>query len=208
MQLIGNTWIPDGDMHFAGVFQNNDIFCPQDLLTGLEFVKEWDCAIDGGAHVGSWTRYMARGFGHVFSFEPQPENYQCLIRNTAGLENVKATRVALGEFYRPSVCMEPGTNTGGWHVGEGSGVAMMALDEFRPLRSRKVGYLKLDVEGCEWFAIKGAQKLIRRCWPVVQVEEKGHEKRYYNSPQARELLESMGYKEAARSGRDVIFTKD
>lgn len=207
MQKVGSTWIPDGDHCFATVFSKSDIFTPQDLLAGLEFVKEWDCAIDGGAHVGSWTRYLARGFNQVYAFEPQVDNYQCLSANTNGLANVEARRTALGDRWRAFVGLEPGTNTGGWHIKEGQGVSMMPLDEFGPLTKRKVGYLKLDVEGYEYYALVGAKSLVERCNPVIQVEQKGHEKKYYDSPDARSLLNSWGYKEVAKSGRDVIFTR-
>lgn len=207
MRKVGNTWIPDVDPHFEVVFAASDIFTPQDLLEGLKHVTEWDCAIDGGAHVGSWTRYLARGFSHVWAFEPQVENYQCLCANVAGLENVETRRTALGERWRAFVGMEPGSTTGGWHISEGNGVCMMPLDELRPLDKRKVGYLKLDVEGYEWYSLMGAKNLVERCNPVVQVEQKGHEKRY-DTPTARTLLNSWGYREVGQSGRDVIFKRD
>ena len=204
MYLAGQTWIPDGDEYFRPYFEGCDVFEGNNLETGLSFVKEWECAVDGGAHVGSWSRALATKFKHVYSFEPQTENFLCLLRNTSGFTNVQPRRMALGSRYG-FASLEPGNNSGCWHISEGSGVNMMPLDEFRPLRTLKVGYLKLDVEGYERFALEGARNLLRRCKPVVQIEEKvlSHS---YEGGTARDLLETMDYVEVARSGRDVVFT--
>ncbi len=206
MLRAGNTWVPDGDVYFAHHFSESDIWTPQDLLKGLEFVTEWDCAIDGGAHVGSWSRYLARGFKHVYAFEPQQDNFNCLLSNIAGLDNIDPHRLALGDAYGKA-SMVAGTNTGGWHVGDGEGVTKIPLDDIWPLHGRKVGYLKLDVEGYEWYALNGARKILERCWPIVQIEEKTLP-HTYSCPTARSLLEGLGYKEVAKSGRDVIFRKE
>lgn len=204
MLRAGNTWLPQGDDYFPKYFEKGDVFEPKNLETGLKYVTEWDCAIDGGAHVGSWTRALAFKFKQVHAFEPQPDNYYCLIANTAALDNVRSYRTALGAVTG-FVSLEPGTNSGCWHVGKGKGAQMMPLDDLLVLKKRQVGYLKLDVEGFEYHALSGARELIHRCRPVVQIEEK-RLPHSYPGPTARSFLEGIGYKEADRSGRDVIFT--
>jgi len=206
MKKAGNTFIPDDDAYFAPYFAAHDVFEGGNLIAGLEHVKQIDCAVDGGAHVGSWTRHLAGIFHHVYAFEPQPDNYKCLEANTRHLPNVHIHRTALGERFRAFVGLSPGNNSGCWHISDGKGVCMMPLDELRPLEQRKVGYLKLDVEGYEYYALVGAKNLIERCSPVVQIEEKKlpHS---YDCPTARSLLNGWGYREAAKSGRDVIFIR-
>ena len=204
MQKAGNTWLPDGDCFFAPYFAKCDIFEPANLFTGLKYVTNWDCAIDGGAHVGSWSRALAAKFGQVYAYEPQPDNFYCLIANTAHLSNVTQHRVALGDRWG-RVGLASGNNSGCWHIQDGKGADLMPLDDCLYLAKREVGYLKLDVEGYEWYALTGARNLIERCKPVIQIEEKKlpHS---YPCPLARNLLESMGYEEVDKSGRDVIFT--
>lgn len=206
MRLAGNTWIPDDDCYFGPIFRQSDVFEPHNLSTGLDRVTEWDCAIDGGAHVGSWTREMAKRFGLVIAFEPQIENFKCLLANTTECRNVDQQRAALSNKFG-SATLESGSNSGCWHIAEGSGVQTIPLDTFSGLAGRKVGYLKLDVEGYEWFALDGARSLLARDKPVVQIEEKPLSHKYA-SPTARSLLEGMGYQEVARAGRDVIFVKE
>lgn len=203
MFKAGNLWVPDGDTYFAPIFKGGDVFELGNLLAGLQEVTQWGCAVDGGAHVGSWTRYLATKFDRVFAFEPQPQNFECLVANTGEFPNVRRFRNALGDVFA-EVGLDPGNNTGCWHVGEGDGVAMVQLDL---LNIVNLGYLKLDVEGYEWHALMGGLSTLNRCRPVVQIEEKKlpHS---YNAPTARELLEGIGYREVARAGRDVIFTYD
>lgn len=204
MRLSGRTWIPNGDEYFGPIFEGVDVFEGKNLETGLRYVTEWDCAIDGGAHVGSWTRALAGKFRRVYAFEPQPDNFACLLENVKAIENVRCYRAALGEGSR-QIHLQPGNNSGCWHIADtGVSSCMMVLDEFRKLDRVRVGYIKLDVEGYEYFALLGARKLLERCKPVVQIEEKklSHS---YEGPPARSLLEGMGYKEVAKSGRDVVF---
>lgn len=208
MKRAGNTWIPDDDEYFSGIFAGCEVFEGKNLVAGLAHVKEWDCAIDGGAHVGSWSRELSKKFRSVYAFEPHTPNYMCLIANMSdhGCINVDCQRSALGNRYGV-VKLAPGNNSGCWHIAEEGGTSasgVIPLDQFRPLKTRKVGYLKLDVEGYEWFALDGAKDLLRRDHPVVQIEEKALP-HTYKGPTARSLLESMGYKEVAKSGRDVVF---
>lgn len=207
MKRAGKTWIPDDDEYFSGIFAGCDVFEGKNLATGLKHVSEWDCAIDGGAHVGSWSRALADKFRMVYAFEPNTVNYMCLLANMAdaGKRNVECRRLALGNKYG-TIKLSPGSNSGCWHVDESgpSTAGMIPLDQFRPLRQFRVGYIKLDVEGYEWYALNGATELLVRDKPIVQIEEKKltHS---YKCPTARELLEALGYEQVDASGRDVIF---
>jgi FkbM family methyltransferase len=63
----------------------------------MRFVKNRTVAIDGGAHYGSWTRYMAKDFEKVYSFEPHQRIFECLEKNTEHLPNVERVPCALGD---------------------------------------------------------------------------------------------------------------
>ena len=202
MQKAGNLWVPDSDWYFGPYFaQYGDVFEEVNLIVGLSKVRQFRTAVDGGAHVGSWARALAGKFARVVAYEPQPENFECALANLTHLCNVELRNAALGA--EPGNCaLASGSNSGCWHVADGGGVTVETLDS-RGLSD--VDYLKLDVEGYEWFALKGALETIRASHPVVQIEEKWlpHS---YDGPTARSLLEAEGYTEAAKAGRDVIFT--
>lgn len=201
MQKVGNTWLPDGDRYFGPIFARGDVFEMRTLLTGLKYVRQHRTAVDGGAHVGSWSRYLAEQFDVVVGFEPNEGNYECAVANTARLGNVAMFNVALGDA-KGLGGMRPGNNSGCWHLSDGDDIAIGTLDS---LNLQDVDYLKLDVEGYEGRVILGALETIERCRPVVQVEEKRLPHSYVG-PSARSLLEGMGYKEVDRCARDVVFT--
>lgn len=200
VQRVGNTCIPEGDAWFARVFAKGDVFELPVLLAGLAHVRRWRTAVDGGAHVGSWTRYLAGAFGRVIAFEPQDDNWECLEANTLALANVERHHCALGAA-EGRVGLDPGTNTGCWHVAPGDSVPVVPLDA---LGLGDLDYLKLDVEGYEGHALQGARQTIARCRPVIQIEEKSLP-HAYDAPSARSRLEQWGYLEVARAGRDVVF---
>jgi hypothetical protein len=57
-----------------------------------------------------------------------------------------------------------------------------------------VDFIKLDCEGYELFAIKGGEETIKRCRPVMVVEQKGHGMKYFGfrKEEGVELLQSWG----------------
>lgn len=173
-------------------------------------------AIDGGAHVGSWTLEMSRRFDSVWAFEPHPETFECLEANAKEwrLENpgrnveIGLHQCGLGaEAGRMGMADDTkyaGGNTGGRHLkGDGS-IAVRPLDVFR---LEVLDFFKLDVEGFEYFALKGAQETIKRCRPVVMIEDKHRMAfRYGLEPGvAGRFLYKLGMIEVEAFGADRVF---
>jgi FkbM family methyltransferase len=197
MMLSGNTCVPD-DPYFIDVFNRCDVFEQENLDLALSFVKKTRVAIDGGAHVGSWTRYLAKRFHFVAAFEPNPENFECLCANTLGLSNVGISRAGLSATFG-SFGLASGNNSGCWHLVEGDGVTTVPLPDYGAL-----DFLKLDIEGHEAEVLKASEAILTRYRPIVLIEEKAlpHKPLEF---EARRVLEGFGFKELARIRRDVIF---
>ena len=70
-------------------------------------LKPGDIAVDCGANVGVYTRFMARSGATVHAFEPDPVAFEQLRENTASLPNVVTHQAAVGlhdgeaRLYRP-----------------------------------------------------------------------------------------------------------
>jgi FkbM family methyltransferase len=119
-------YIPDGDAFFHHVFSvTGDKFDYDNLSVALKFVEKFDLAIEAGGHVGSWTRVLSEKFGKVIVFEPQPDNFQCLEKNTEHLKNVTCFKSGLsdcagGKVQKVKMSPGPGTdpnqNSGQWHI--------------------------------------------------------------------------------------------
>jgi FkbM family methyltransferase len=133
--------------------------------------------IDGGANIGSYTIPWARfltGWGRVIAFEPQEWPFYALCGNLAlnNCLNVEAHREALA-FHNDGILvpfLDPTVphNFGGCALGgDGDWVPTKIIDD---MALERLDILKLDVEGMEPDAIKGAQDTIKRCRPVIIAE--------------------------------------
>lgn len=198
MRLVGNTYIPDNDTYFANYFKGSDVFEQDNLELALSFVKKFEVAVDGGAHVGSWTRYLSTKFDCVCAFEPNPDNFECLVLNTADCNNVILSKFGLSATEHTGILVQ-GNNSGCWYVTNGDDIKLRPLPDFGAL-----DFVKLDIEGFEFHALIGMYEQLKKYNPIVIIEEKDlpHHKQDYS---ARKLLLGLGYKELAKSGRDVIF---
>lgn len=164
-------------------------------------------AIDGGAHVGSWAPRLAAAFPRVICIEPCPENFALLQTNTAGLRGVELRQAALGaaagEAHLQRV-PEPGANSGQWAIADaGEPVGVETVDG---LGLADLSLLKMDLEGYELPALQGAIETLRRCRPVVVIEEAGWG-RLHGIPDraATAFLIGCGFRPMHWSGQDVVF---
>lgn len=173
-----------------------------------ELVSDYSVAIDGGAHVGTWTAVLAERFSKVIAFEPTDETFAYLTENLASLPHVDLRHEALMDVNgsvevcrtRPNrtvltarFCMKSETGT----------VKSVAIDG---LGLERCGLIKLDLEGAEFMALIGARQTISRCRPVLVVEIGGLSERYGHSPEVvDELVLQMGYREVFRAGVDRVY---
>ena len=109
-------------------------------------------------------------FGKVYTFEPHPENFYCLDKNVTQ-SNVIKNNLALGETESMISLGEPTikkkNNTGGYTVlGEGN-IKLIPLDSYN---FEGCDLLHLDLEGFEWFALRGAVALIEKYKPMIVLE--------------------------------------
>lgn len=212
MQRVGNLYIPDGDRHFASFGDDLEHYQEAQRLRAFDFVRNWECAVDLGAHVGIFSRHFARHFKQVVAFEPTRETRECLEKNVP--ENVRIIPFASGDredtvlFRRHiknsggSEMVENRTDIGGF---EHYTVKMIPLDS---LDLEGVGLVKLDVQGCEPIALKGAEKTLTRCKPVVLIEEKplgGPTGSVEHIETSRKILLDYGFQEGEKIGADRIY---
>jgi FkbM family methyltransferase len=150
---------------------------------------------------------LATDFARVVAVEPAPENAALLRQNTAHLPGVDVVEAALGSApgeTRVALVATQGVNSGQYAVGEiGRPVPMVTIDG---LGLAGLGLIKLDLEGYELPALRGAVATLRRERPVVVVEDLGWE-RLHGLPVggAAAFLRGLGYRVAARSGSDLIL---
>jgi FkbM family methyltransferase len=152
-------------------------FAPRELLAFESFVRPGDVVIDGGANQGALALPLSRMVGDsglVICFEPQRLTFQVLNANMAlnCRPNVMTYQLALGaeegtaHFERLDLTRPQ--SVGSLAAGsEGASVPVVTVDS---LGLPRLKLLKLDVEGAERAALRGAAETIARCQPVLYVE--------------------------------------
>jgi FkbM family methyltransferase len=154
---------------------------------------------------------MAQHFGTVHAFEPSPDTFECLEwnLNEGGLANVKSYNAALGAAPgRVEMALdaekEARKNTGARFVRPGGSIPMVTIDS---LGLTDLGFLKLDIEGSEPAALKGARETLARCGPIVLFENKKLWHRHHNLPKNAvvAILEEANYTPITSVGCDSIW---
>lgn len=171
------------------------------LQWALSHVDNFGVAIDGGAHQGIWTRELMRHFDEVIAFEPVASNRRMIP------QGARTYPYALGDKHG-SVdvrLMSNAVNTGMYHVTPGDRHTMVTLDELDEFEI-DCDFLKLDIEGYELHALRGARRLLMRCKPVVLIEDNGT-CTYYGIKQMEsdEYLKRIGYSCLGRMNADFLY---
>lgn len=170
-------------------------------------VKEKRVAVQAGGAMGMWAKRMSQVFEHVYTFEPNPQSCYCCSFNCPE-ENVHVYNAALGEEPKFIFVGTPGNeiNYGANRVvGEGP-VPTLRIDDFG---FQFCDLLMLDIEGYELFALRGAIETIKRCKPVIVLEDKGCSRDfgYHKGKVETYLKQEAAYTTHSRfhGGRDVIL---
>ena len=209
MKTVNGWAFPDADEFMVSELHGGR-YQIEHLAAALSYVKGTALAIDGGAHVGTWSRVMARTFDRVIAVEPSPDTYEALAANLAafGCANVEPRQVALGAapgrvLMALDAENEARKNTGARHVEPGGTIPLETIDGWQ---LPALDFLKLDVEGSEAAALLGARETLLRHRPIVLYEEKGLARRHRISPAGPEaFLRSIRYRLLQVVGCDRIW---
>ena len=172
------------------------------LEYALQHIPIRRCAVDIGAHVGLWSMHLAALFETVWAFEPNPVTADLWPWNVPE-RNATLVRCALGDRAGSVGLAFEAAHTGHTRI-EGDGpFPLETLDSFA---LQNVDLIKIDVEGYELGVVKGAEQTLRRCHPVVIVEQKGEDGRLGMEPDgALHWLEWLGMRSEFCIGGDHIM---
>lgn len=134
-------------------------------------------AVDVGSHLGSMLGLIVRCAprGRHVAFEPVPRKARWLRRKFPGVDVREA---AVGEAAGP-VSFFVNTRRSGFSGLNPAGSPGEAMEELTIACERlddvllpgpAVALLKIDVEGCEWLALRGAERILARDRPVLIFE--------------------------------------
>ena len=188
------------------------------------FVKPGDTVVDVGANYGYYTHRLSEivgPSGRVIGFEPIPFTYEVNQRvlKHFGIENADVHQLGVGDENKKTKFTVPVAGFGGISGGlahlsgrendedgkekyynfernEEVDAEIVRLDDFLDSKIDALSFVKIDVEGGEYFAIDGMKSTISKYRPVMIVEIQPYFFQGYgiSEPQLKELIQELGYK--------------
>ena len=125
-------------------------------------VKKNDIVVDVGANIGYYTLLMAKNEANVFSYEPEPQNFELLKKNVRLNDlstNVKLYNKAVSNFNGNSKLALAEHTTGQHKLGTNRFGNETINVEVIKLELDKIDFAKIDVEGSELHVLEGMKSL-------------------------------------------------
>jgi FkbM family methyltransferase len=202
MKLVEGWQVPDIDECCINALM---VELP-DLLQSYAFMTQFRTVIQAGGNIGVYPATMAEQFERVITVEPDFVNYQALLLNVAGHANIEHHWAAFGDKIGTASVDHPyPENIGAHQLKAGNDVRVLTIDSFCV---DNCDFIQLDIEGYEHLALLGAEKTIKKTYPVITLELKNLGSRYgYTDEDTIGLLQDWGYEIVGRVNRDVIFAR-
>lgn len=220
------TILVRGAKYVVGV-RTSEIFIFHEIYGALQYERHPDfipqsgwTVFDVGANIGVFTLLQATQGARVYSFEPNPESYNRLLRNVTAnklSERVRLFPTALGDArVMGSLHVIDGGTTGGVVTQAKAGasvsgvaVPITTLDEVvSTMPGLSIDLLKIDAEGSEAAILRGGERTLDH---VQRIILEYHSRDLLH--QVREILTRKGfaqemivdyYAEDAATGQDEV----
>ncbi len=166
-----------GDFLYKNAFPVYNIIYPffkrrqdkHDIALMRQHIKKGDVVLDIGANIGFYTKILSElvgAEGKVYAFEPDATNYKYLMQNAGHLKNVVFYNKAVSDttgfitlYHSDLLNVDHKTYATG-HYTSTSKIDCISMDEVVP--DHKVDFIKIDIQGYEYFAFKGMQEIFRK----------------------------------------------
>ena len=148
---------------------------PQYFQKDIFTVFAGDTFIDGGAFIGDVTEQVLRcvgGYSRIYAWEPDRKNIEILNKIIENHPNVKNIPYALWSEKTTLYFSEEGTAGSKVVANHESTVKTISLEANSIDNVHvedKVSFIKMDIEGAEMYALKGAEHTIMRDRPNLAI---------------------------------------
>jgi FkbM family methyltransferase len=168
----------------------------------LKFCKKFDVVVQAGGNCGLYPMLFSQYFSRVYTFEPDPLNFHCLVNNCQ-MPNIFKFNAALGEINKLLHIYNGNEGNVGCHTVGDDPIRYTTAQPFIPtmtidqLALDQCDLIQLDCEGYEPNIIVGAMNTIERFKPVISLETTNQETDL--------ILTQFGYIHKLSVGSDKIF---
>jgi FkbM family methyltransferase len=192
---------------------------PEETRLVSSLLREGDVFVDVGANVGYFTLVASDAVGKsgkVFAFEPEPKNFSLLRKNVQvnKCANARCEQKAVTGTDYPVELYLSSFNYEDYNRGRQRArtqVEGVTLDSYFAPGTR-VDFIKMDVQGAEYFALQGMKRVLRDNPDIVLMMEfwpHGLQEAGVEPSRLLEEIEELGlvpYK--AGTGKLAVFGRD
>lgn len=162
-------------------------------------VKQKETIFDIGANAGYYTILASKAVGNsgnVFSFEPDPKNYDLLKENISlnNLNNVKAFRKALSNKTGDAFFESKKFNRGDSSLSESGEITIptTTLDAFTSeINLKRANLIIVDIEGAEIDALNGGKIFFSNCTNLTLIIEYNPSSLYRFGFKGEDLIKTL-----------------
>jgi FkbM family methyltransferase len=176
---LGSFWIPPPGQELLA-WLTWEISVQHDYESGQVAIRPGDTVIDGGAHVGVFTRYaLHRGAGRVIAIEPEAANILSLEANLAAEiadGRVRLVKAGIWDKRGDQALSESSVNSARHSFvrtvadTEAPTIPLVTIDAIvAELQLDRVDFIKMDIEGAERRALEGARGTLTRVRPKLAI---------------------------------------
>jgi len=192
-KFISGLWWPSTDRHAHMVLPQE---AREAIPRVLKHLKARRLCLQAGGNAGAYPIMLSGFFDKVITFEPEPENFECLKKNNLQ-GNLEIRQEALGDREDKVGIWVNKVNMGECRITGRGDILMTKID----LLDLKVcDLIWLDIEGYELPALKGAEETIKKFGPLIVVENN-------QEPETGKWLSQFGYQNSEIISRDIIYAR-
>ena len=212
MDKYRDLWIPTGDTKTAPANYKEWEEKGQAIL---DLVPEKGICIQAGGNFGYFAIKLAEHFDRVYTWEPAPDTWDCMVKNIEELsehqDRIVMFKEALGaKTAKATILKETPGNAGALQL-QYSDEGEFSVSCVDDLELPRCDLMWLDIEGFELEALGGAKETIQKYKPVIVIENKGLIPRMggtlSGSANMDQWVCNQGYRKHSRMQRDDIYVK-
>lgn len=198
------------DINLKGIYEKELLFFLRNFLRERNFDFSNHTVLDIGAYIGNHSIFFSKLFNEVICFEPHPISFEILKINCKKYKNIKILNFGCSDVNTNSFLRLKHTNIGGSSISNGNhekdaAIKLIKLDDFFRGYLKKIGLVKIDVEGHENKVIAGCLKLLKINRPIILMELRNYQND--SEPDVIKKLKSIGYSKFFELESKIKFNK-
>lgn len=162
----------------------------------LRHTKKFNVVVQAGGYCGIFPRLLSQLFSVVYTFEPDPMNFHCLVMNCP-IDNVIKIQGALGDKHEMVSIIRNHERNRGMNTVRSTKGSMVPTFRIDDMMLPECDLIQLDTEGYEYKILLGAMNTIETFKPTIIVED--------TNSSIEDFLFQYDYRKCDVSHRDTVY---